>query len=112
MEIKINVISVVWEGKAIMTGLTHQEAFAGEWKEKVFRLLKFFAAHNEVTKFYAIPYEIPVSAITESKNYAEFVEKAPSVCILKQEAADHEFKFVCYDETCKEVTCTLYVRQF
>ena len=112
MEIKINVISVVWEGTA-MHGLTHQEAFTGEWKEKVFHLLKFFVAQHEVTKFYAVSYEMPVSAITESKTYAEFIEKAPSVFgILKQEAAHHEFKFVCYDETCKEVTCTLYVRQF
>ena len=109
MEIKTNVITIVWDCKS-GHDLSHQEVFFGDWKEKFLKFAKnlvMFSREGTVKSAKIGFYEFNLDDLKAAKSWDEFAETVPSVSQILKRDKNHQFEL-----KFEKATCTIYLKCF
>lgn len=109
MEIKTNVITIVWD-TSLGHDLSHQEVFFGDWKEKFLEFVKNFLRFNRGEKAKSTKigdYDFNLADLTTSIRWDEFADKLPSISSILKRDKNHYFEF-----GFEKATCTIYLKHF
>ena len=81
MEIKTNVITLIWDDKFHGHNLTHQEVFVGEWKDKFFNFLQDFVRLNkkDLVSAKVYNYDFNPDDFMSAMTWDDWAEKLPSI---------------------------------
>ena len=109
MEIKTNVITLVWDDKFHGHNLTHQEVFVGEWKGKFFEFLQDFVRSNKKGLLSAkvYHYDFNPDDLLTAMTWDDWAEKLPSIRRILEKATECDFEF-----RFNSTNCFIYLKQF
>lgn len=109
MEIKTNVITIVWD-TSLGHNLSHQEVFLGDWKEKFLEFVQNFFRFNRGEKAKSTKiddYDFNQADLMAANSWDEFADKLPSISSILKRDKNHYFEF-----RFEKVTCTIYLKRF